>query len=252
MIVNQLIKIVCCNFGTGRIGLYQHDITEGISMNKAFSDSFIQAAGEYLWMLSKGYPQKSSLKLVGDKFMLSRDMRQVLYRGISAGDQAAMRRKMIGSVRQGDLVLVDTYNVLFTINNYMLGKPLFISNDGLLRDAGEMRGRIVNKPVFSRAVSLLLDVLKEWTGVTYMLYLDEPVSHSGRLSIELSKDMMQMDIDGEACTAKSPDHMLKHENSDAICTSDTAIIDHYHGRIIDLPRFLLEKFFQPSFPILIV
>lgn len=221
-------------------------------MNNEFSNEFFVAAGEYLWMLSKGYPQKSSLKLVGDKFMLSRDMRQVLYRGISAAEQSAKRREMIGSVRSGDLVLVDAYNVLFTINNYMLGKPLFISNDGMLRDAGEMRGRIVNKPVFSRAVSLLLDVLKEWTGATYVIYLDEPVSYSGRLSIELSKDMIQMDIDGEAHTVKSPDHMLKHENSDAICTSDTAIIDHYHGRIVDLPRFLLEKFFQPKFPSLIM
>ncbi len=221
-------------------------------MNNEFSNDFLRAAGEYLWMLSKGYPQKSSLKFVGDKFMLSRDMRQVLYRGISASDQAAVRREMIGSVRQGDLVLVDAYNVLFTINNYLLGKPLFISNDGMLRDAGEMRGRIVNKPVFSRAVCLLLDVLKEWTGATYVLYLDEPVSHSGRLSIELSKDMIQMDIKGEANTVKSPDHMLKHENSDAICTSDTTIIDQYHGQIIDLPRFLLEKYFQPNFPTLIM
>ncbi len=221
-------------------------------MNNEFSNKFFVAAGEYLWMLSRGYPQKSSLKLVGDKFMLSRDMRQVLYRGISAAEQAAKRREMIGSVRQGDLVLIDAYNVLFTINNYMLGKPLFISNDGMLRDAGEMRGRIVNKPVFSRAISLLLDVLKEWTGATYVIYLDEPVSYSGRLSIELSKDMIQMDIDGEAHAVKSPDHMLKHESSDVICTSDTAIIDHYHGRIVDLPRFLLEKFFQPKFPALIM
>lgn len=217
-------------------------------MKNEFSDELLRAAKEYLWMLSKGYPQKSSLKLVGDKFMLSRDMRQVLYRGISAGDQAAARRKMIGSVKQDDLVLIDTYNVLFTINNYLMGKPLFISNDGMLRDAGEMRGRILNKPVFRRAIGLLLDVLREWTGVTYVLYLDEPVSYSGRLSIELSKDMVQMDIDGEALTVKSPDHMLKHEHSDAICTSDSAIIDHYNGRIVDLPRFLLEKYFQPNFP----
>ncbi|MCK5134599.1 MAG: DUF434 domain-containing protein [Bacteroidales bacterium] len=221
-------------------------------MKNEFPDDLLLAAEEYLWMLSKGYPQKSSLKLVGDKFMLSRDIRQVLYRGISAGEQAAARREMIGSVRQGDVVLVDTYNVLFTINNYLLGKPLFISNDGMLRDAGEMRGRILNKPVFRRAIGLLLDVLKEWTGVTYVLYMDEPVSYSGRLSIELSKDMIQMDIDGEAFTVKSPDYMLKHEHSDAICTSDSAIIDHYDGRIVDLPRFLLEKYFQPNFPTFVV
>ena len=204
-------------------------------------------AGEYLWLLSKGYPQKSSLKMVGDKFMLSREMRQVLYRGISSGESAAARKNKIGKVQKGELVRVDTYNVLFTVNNYLLGKHVFISNDGLLRDAGEMRGRIINKPVFTRSVGLLLEVLKEWSGATFMLYLDEPVSHSGRLSIELSKDMVQMEIDGEALTVKSPDHILKHERSDAICTSDTAIIDNYPGKIIDLPRYLLEKFFETKF-----
>jgi hypothetical protein len=221
-------------------------------MMERFPQDFMSAAREYMWMLSKGYPQKASLKLVGDKFMLSRDMRQVLYRGIAAEDQAAARQLKIGSVSNRDLVLVDAYNVLFTINNYLLGKPLFISNDGILRDAGEMRGRIVNKPVFNRATCLLLDVLKEWNEATFVLYLDEPVSYSGRLSIELSKDMVQMDIEGEAFTVKSPDHMLKHEKSDAICTSDSAIIDLYPGKVIDLPRYLLEKFFQPNFPTLVM
>ncbi|MCK4748572.1 MAG: DUF434 domain-containing protein [Bacteroidales bacterium] len=221
-------------------------------MKEWFPDDILPAAKEYLWMLSKGYPQKGSLKMVGDKFMLSRDMRQVLYRGISTEEQAAGRRDKIGSVKNGDLVLVDAYNVLFTINNYLLGKPLFLSNDGILRDAGEMRGRIVNKPVFNRATCLLLDVLREWSGTTFVLYLDEPVSYSGRLAIEFSKDMVQMDIEGEALTVKSPDHMLKHEKSDAICTSDSAIIDQYQGRIVDLPRYLLDKFFQPNFPPLIM
>ena len=50
-------------------------------MKHAFPDTAKQAAEEYLWFLSKGYPQAAALKLVGDKFKLTRDMRQVLYRG---------------------------------------------------------------------------------------------------------------------------------------------------------------------------
>jgi hypothetical protein len=221
-------------------------------MKEAFHREILHAAKEYLWLLSRSYPQKASLKLVGDKFSLSRDLRQVLYRGIAAEEEAEARKQKIGRIRKGDLVLVDTYNVLFTINNYLLGKPLFISNDGMLRDAGEMKGRIVNKPVFHRANSLFLDVLKEWQGASFILYLDEPVSYSGRLAIELSKDMVQMDIEGEALTAKSADFMLKNEKSDAICTSDSVIINQYDGRVIDLPRYLLERFFQPTFPALIL
>jgi hypothetical protein len=219
-------------------------------MEPLFSEPLLQAAREYLWLLNKGYPQKASLKLVGDKFMLTRDMRQVLYRGISSTAAADRRKRLLGQVQDRDLVLIDTYNVLFTMNNYLLGRPLFICNDGILRDAGEMRGRIRSKPVFHRAIDLLLEVLGDWTGATFRLYLDEPVSFSGHLAIELSKDMVQMGIDGEAWTVPSPDHLLKHEKSDVICSSDTAILDHYSGRVADLPRYALEKVYQPEFPVL--
>ncbi len=98
---------------------------------------------------------------------------------------------------------------------------------------------------------MMLEVLQMWPGATYIHYLDEPVSHSGRLSIELCKDMAQMGIEGDAFTVKSPDQVLKQEKSDAICTSDGGIIDQYQGRVIDLPRFLLHHYFQSDFPQLI-
>ncbi len=107
-----------------------------------FPDIVMEAALEYLWLLSQAYPQKASLKLVGDKFSLTGELRQVLYRGVAATITAQSRKNKIGTVSKGDLVLIDTYNVLFTVNNYLLGKHLFLCNDGMLRDAGEMRGRI--------------------------------------------------------------------------------------------------------------
>ena len=70
-------------------------------MNKSFPDQLRQAADEYLWILSKGYPQGTALKLVGDKFMLTRDMRQVLYRGVVPESLAKIRSEKIGTVREG-------------------------------------------------------------------------------------------------------------------------------------------------------
>jgi hypothetical protein len=220
-------------------------------MMKPFPTTLKEAALEYFWMLSRGYPQKASLKLVGDKFNLNGEFRQVLYRGVAADKPAQSRRSKIGTVSPGDLVLIDTYNVLFTVNNYLLGKHLFMSNDGLIRDAGEMRGRIVNKPQFVRSVSLMLEVLQQWPGVSCIHYLDEPVSYSGELSRELSQEMTKMGIKGECHLHKNPDRMLILQDSDAICSSDSAIIDQYQGKVIDLPRALLESNFQADFPVLI-
>ena len=218
---------------------------------KAFPPILNEAAQEYLWLLSHDYPQKACLKLVGDKFGLAGEFRQVLYRGVAPAETAQSRQLKIGRPGRGDRVLVDTYNALFTICNYLLGKHVFISNDGMLRDAGEMRGRIVNKEQFDRSVELLLDLLQKWQGVAFVHYLDEPVSHSGQLSVLLEKGMAGRGIKGRAFVVKNPDRMLMNERSEAICTSDGAIIDHYQGKVVDLPRILLEENFQAKFPGLI-
>lgn len=220
-------------------------------MMKAFPTTVNDAAWEYFWMLSRGYPQKSSLKMVGDKFMLRGELRQVLYRGVAASSLAQARKCKIGNVSPGDLVLIDTYNVLFTINNYLLGKHVFLSNDGMIRDAGEMRGRIVNKPQFDRSVLLMLEMLQDWPGNSCVHFLDEPISNSGELAKDLRKMMSSMGIKGECHVHNNPDRMLIQEKSDAICTSDSAIIDQYTGKVIDLPRALLKKNFQADFPFLI-
>ena len=216
-------------------------------MNLSDPGSFHKAAKDYLQFLDKGYPEKSVLKLVGDRYRLGRSQRQVLFRGICPTEVARERKGKIGNHAEGDLILVDTYNVLFTIHNYFLGKQLFISNDGFLRDVGEMRGRIRSKELFSRAEKLMLETFKSWKNIRFMLYLDEPVPFSGRFAIKLSKSMAEEDIEGEAMTVHSADYHLKNEQSTAICTSDSAIIDRYTGKVIDLPHYILKHFFKSEF-----
>ncbi|MCP4314147.1 MAG: DUF434 domain-containing protein [Bacteroidetes bacterium] len=48
-------------------------------MEDGFTKDFLEASGEYFWLLNRAYPQKGSLKMVGDKFMLSNTMRCYLH-----------------------------------------------------------------------------------------------------------------------------------------------------------------------------
>ena len=61
-----------------------------------------------------------------------------------------------------------------------------------------------------------------------------------------------MGIEGEALTVKSPDQVLMNQDCDAICTSDTAIIDHCLCKVVDLPSFLLQTYFHTEFSSLIM
>ena len=218
------------------------------SMNDADMDKLVPAAKEYLWMLDHSYPQSSSLTMVGNKFELPGEFRQVLYRGISASRAAIIRRDKKGGIKPGDRIGVDAYNVLFTVNNYLLGRKVFLCNDGYLRDAGEMRGRIVKQQVFSRSVDLLLETLSDWEGASFRLLLDEPVSHSGELANRLSAGMKDLGITGQADTDPSPDTKLIETEFDVLCTSDSVVIDRFGGRVFDLALYLLEQHFNAHFP----
>ena len=88
-------------------------------MTEVLTPGFIEAIKDYYLLLNKEYPQKEILKLTGNRYKLNRIQRILLYRGIFP-DQLARSRKE----KKTDLILnpclcVDTYNVLFTISNYL-------------------------------------------------------------------------------------------------------------------------------------
>ena len=48
------------------------------------NENFRKGALDYFYLQERKYPQKGTLKLVGDRYKLSGDQRTVLYRGISS------------------------------------------------------------------------------------------------------------------------------------------------------------------------
>src|SRR5512145_134791 len=107
------------------------------SLNSSLlTDSFSQACTDYFYMVDHHYPERSVLKLVGDRYLLSGDQRTVLYRGISSLKRSSLRNAFLTKDTGGKQLIVDGYNVLFTLLNYRLGKITFVSTDGIVRDAG--------------------------------------------------------------------------------------------------------------------
>ena len=71
---------------------------------------------------------------------------------------------------------IDGYNVLFTIMNYLFGKFIFTGNDGLLRDCGEVYGKVENEALFYRAVDILLEYLKKGEPAAIEIKIAEAVA----------------------------------------------------------------------------
>lgn len=213
-----------------------------------FREELIQAIYDYRRLLNRNYPQRNTIKLVGDRYKLTGEERSILYRGVSNSGEAASRRSKVISFPSVKLLALDSYNILFSLSNYLSGRPVFISDDGVLRDCGEKRGRIGNRKVFAMSVKLLKDFIIDHSDHEFYLLFDEPVSNSGKLALEMTGFLNESGIKGIAETVRSPDYVLQRFINATVCSSDSVIMDHIQGHIFDLPFQILTHKFSPVIP----
>ena len=144
----------------------------------AFTAALIEAAHDYRYLLDRGYPESSSIALVGNRHRLEADGRLMLFRGVASRADSERRRGHLAPPRAGDLVLLDAYNVVLTIVHYYLGKPCFLSSDGCLRDAGANYGRVSHGELLLRVFAELAGFLSP-RNLVLEAFFDAPVSRSG-------------------------------------------------------------------------
>jgi hypothetical protein len=205
----------------------------------AFKDALI----DYYYFLAKNYPGKDTLKLVGNRYRLSRVQRIFLFRGITSKNSALLRKAKQIPLENlaGNPLYIDGYNVLFGVMNYLLGKPVFIGNDGILRDSGGVYGKIENQGLFDKAVHLLVEFVRRRNIENFTLYLDQPVAGSNSHKEAIEKKMQQEKVKGEIRLAPFVDHCLKQKNDGVIATSDSEIIDATPCKILDLAWYILKN-----------
>ena len=209
--------------------------------------AFRAALADYRELLERGYPERSLLELVGNRYALSRDQRVVLTRGVCRRTQARSRRRKLRRLGRGQRLRVDGFNVLFTLSSYLLGKSLFIGTDGYLRDAAEDHGKARGADLVDKTVTLMLQTVLDAGVRSLDLYLDAPVSHSGETARLLRERMEQKGIPGDVVVAQSADYRLKEAADGVLATSDSAVIDATALGVVDLARAALVRRYRARF-----
>jgi hypothetical protein len=208
---------------------------------------FINGCRDYYYLVNRNYPERGVLKLTGDRYRLTGDQRTVIYRGISSQNRSVYRNSLLISEVKGEVLVIDGYNVLFSLLNYRLGRVTFISTDNILRDAGSLHGKLRNERAFLGCVDLLMEYLiAKQPGMT-IIYLDSPVSHSERHAFLMNEIMQEKSIAGHCSVIRSADWALKHHSEGVIATSDTGIIEKVSRPVVDLPRQIIESNYLPHF-----
>ena len=213
-------------------------------MNDVFNNSFRQAIRDFSYLIENEYPRKAILKLIGDRHMLSKTQRTLLNRGIIKKKDAVNRYKKIASGIKDSVLYIDTYNVLFIISNYLLGRLVFISTDGFLRDAGEAYGKLHREKIFRKSVEYLMDFLEKAAPSEIIFYIDNPVAYSGELAEQLRSTLKDRHLKGNALTVNNPDKELIIKTEGIIATSDSEVMNETICRFCDLPAMVLNSNFQ--------
>lgn len=216
------------------------------SLKQLSNDTFKQALHDYLFLCNRDYPEKPALKVVGDRYRLSRLQRMVLYRGVTSAENVRRRKaRLIRHPGQltGKTLHMDGYNVLYTLMNYLLGKVVFIGLDGILRDIGGGYGKIENQTLFYKGMHQVLEYIGSRGNVSLAVYLDLPVPGSTGHAQRMKQEMEALKISGDVHLVLSADDALISTGIDTqvIATSDSRLIDAAGCSIYDIARETLEK-----------
>lgn len=208
------------------------------------TNNFNEACAIFKLLREKGYPEKATLKLVGDRHRLSRIQRNCLFRGVVAGNVAARRLLKIVPVAEtaGESLALDWYNVLITVESYLHGRLLYVADDGVVRDASETHGSYRTGPLTPRAMDEILTVLARLKPARVDAFLDVPIAFSGLMAGTLRSRMAGLPFAGDVSLAPSADFLLK-ASAGIVATSDSALMDSC-PRILDLARSVLADRFN--------
>jgi hypothetical protein len=199
------------------------------------------ALADFSLLLTKGYAEKSALKLVCDRFSLTERQRLAVMRSACSDQQLMFRkqRQMELTDLAGRPIAIDGYNVLITIEAAMSGGVIFKGRDGCLRDLASIHGTYRKVTETIPAVELIGGLLAE-IGVTQALWLlDSPVSNSGRLKTLIGELAQKNSWDWEIKLLISPDAELAKTDM-VVASSDSVVLDRCKNWV-NLARAIIEK-----------
>lgn len=185
-----------------------------------------QAVGELSWLLTRGYPPASTLKLVGDRYALTERQRWAV--GRAAGPDVQRMQRTATQLPATDLngrpVSIDGFNLIITLETALSGGVVLRGRDGAMRDLSSIHGTYRAVQETDRAIRLAATALLALKPGPVRWLLDQPVSNSGRLAARLRELGPTLGLPWTAEVVMNPDRVLA-ETTDVVVTSDSAVLD---------------------------
>ncbi len=200
---------------------------------KAFAesklDALVRAAEEVSWLLGRGYPMDLAVRCVGDHHQLHARARLALSRACAAPERVdeRERKRMDPRALLDETVGIDGFNILVTMEVARGGGPLFRCADGAIRDLAGLRGSYKCVHETEPAIAFLGRWLVEHGAACARVFIDEPVSNSGRVRALFEEGFAREKAESEFAfdvrTVRDADVAL--EGASCVLSADAVVID---------------------------
>ena len=198
---------------------------------KNFNEKWVailkKAVSDLSFLLSNGYAEKSSIKLVGDRYRLNARQRQALLRA-GCGEELRLYRTshaVEAEALKGKEIAIDGYNLLIIIEVALSNGIILACRDECYRDIASVHGTYKRVEETIPAIQLIGTTFQN-LGVTKVhWYFDKPVSNSGRLKQMLLDEAGEQGWTWDAELVYNPDKTLT-ETGKIVVTSDGWVIDN--------------------------
>ncbi len=198
------------------------------------------------YLLSKDYPPRATLALVGNRYQLRQ--RQILaLQGMvcSANDIEIRKQKEVTADRiRGKTIYLDGFNIVIILETLLSDGFVFRGLDGCYRDISSVHGSYKRVRQTDDVLIIVGKALQELAAERVIWIFDAPVSNSGRLKTRCYKIAAEYGFAWDIYLDNAPDKILIAENR-LIVSSDAWVLNSCYAWF-NLASFIINRVLNKS------
>uniref|UniRef100_A0A7C2ZNM1 DUF434 domain-containing protein n=1 Tax=Ignisphaera aggregans TaxID=334771 RepID=A0A7C2ZNM1_9CREN len=207
------------------------------------TNKLIDAAIDYKYLLTKGYPQKSTLDFVSTRYTLSKQERLLLFRCIHSNQYVSeVGSKLMCTKINNFVLLLDFYNILISTINALRGGEVYLCDDCVARD---LRGSKLREDDYSyllNALKVVASIVKALEPLNVLAIVDKNVSHSSEHSMAFVREFESLGLRCAFELTSTPDSKLirySKEFANTIVATSDSVVMMYSLRIVPMTTYIM-------------
>ena len=188
--------------------------------------NLLQALNDMHYLLSRNYPPRATLALVGNRYQLVQRQLQAL-QGMSCSAEEMNKRKekeLLPAALKGQTLLLDGFNVLIILETALAGGFIFEGLDGCYRDIASVHGTYKKAQHTNEALIIIGNTLQQLQLQKVVWVFDAPISNSGKLKSTCYEIAEKHGFPWEIILDNHPDKYLI-DNKGSVCSSDGWVLN---------------------------